>query len=250
MTEHSAATTSVERSFRVLRFLAEGGSTANLSEAARRLEVNRVSLMRLLETLEHCGMLVALPQGGHRLGLAFLSLAAVAADGFDLTARAQWVLPGLAQKTGMTAYLVVRDEADIVYLQREMPDTPLISRIRIGSRLPAYCATPGLVMLAALPEEMVMALQSRHWQGDDAPAQDALLARLEQIRVAGCAWSWSGLEPGIDSCAAVIRSRRGEVLGALSVAGPHHVLADDPKRIVGIQTDVMLAAEQLAASSF
>ena len=114
----------------------------------------------------------------------------------------------------------------------------------------AYGGPPGVVVLAAVPEGGVRALRARDWQGDDAPAQDALLARLEQIRVAGCAWSWSGLEPGIDSCAAVIRSRRGEVLGALSVAGPHHVLADDPKRIVGIQTDVMLAAEQLAASSF
>ena len=70
----------VVRAFRLLRYVVDGGSTSNLSEVGRSIDVNRVTVMRLIATLEHEGVLEALPQGGHRIGLPFLKLATAATD--------------------------------------------------------------------------------------------------------------------------------------------------------------------------
>ncbi|QGZ63382.1 IclR family transcriptional regulator [Paraburkholderia acidisoli] len=235
----------VERSLRLLRFIAEGGSTRNIADTARRIGVNRVTLMRLIATLEQAGMIVA-GDTGHRLGLPFLTLASAALGSSSLIARAREVLPGLAAATRMSAYLVVREEHEIVYWLAETPDTPLVSQIRVGSRLPAYRATPGLAMLAQLAETEVANLCDSAWHDDDAPTWDALAKRLAPIRAEGCAWSHSGLEPGIDSCAAPIVSGDGTVLAALSVAGPSQLFLEAPRSSEALAEHVKSAAAQIS----
>ncbi|MDR5857760.1 IclR family transcriptional regulator [Caballeronia sp. LZ062] len=235
----------VERSLRLLRFIAEGGSTRNISEAARRIGVNRVTLMRLIAVLEQAGMLIA-DAAGHRLGMPFLTLASAALGSSSLIARAREVLPGLAASTRMSAYLVVREAHEIVYWLAETPDTPLVSQIRVGSRLPAYRATPGLAMLALLDAGEVERMCESSWQEPDAPAFEDLRARLEQIKADGCAWSRSGLEAGIDSCAAPIVSADGRVLAALSVAGPSQMFSHESERSRTLAEQVISAAQQIS----
>lgn len=239
------ASGAVERSLRLLRFIAEGGSTRNISEAARQIGVNRVTLMRLIAVLEQAGMLVG-EADGHRLGMPFLTLASAALGSSSLIARAREVLPGLAASTRMSAYLVVREDHEIVYWLSETPDTPLVSQIRVGSRLPAYRATPGLAMLALLEPGEVEHMCATAWHESDAPAWDALSARLAAIRAEGCAWSRSGLEAGIDSCAAPIVRGDGAVLAALSVAGPSQMFADRPRAFDALADQLKHAAHQIS----
>ena len=59
-----ASASPVERAFRLLRYIADGGSTANLSDVARQINVNRVTVMRLLESLKAAGLIEAVPPGG------------------------------------------------------------------------------------------------------------------------------------------------------------------------------------------
>ncbi|HEV3428613.1 MAG TPA: IclR family transcriptional regulator [Paraburkholderia sp.] len=245
------ATSPVERAFRLLRYVAEGGSTANLSDVARQIGVNRVTLMRLLDSLEAAQLIELQPGGGaHRLALPFLTLAASALGASDLTSRARQVLPELVARTGLSAFLAVLEGAEIVYLLCETPDTPLVTRIRTGSRLPAHRATPGLAMLAHLPDD---ALHARYAQQSASarPADwTALAATLDSVRANGCAWSFSGLEAGIDSCAAAVRDARGEVLAALSVAGPNTAFLADENLRARVEASVKSAADTLSRASF
>jgi len=239
----------VERAFRLLRFIAEGGSTTNLSHAARQINVNRITLTRLIDSLEAAGLIEADANGVHRLAMPFLTLAASALGSFDLTARARQVLPGLVEATGLSAYLAVRDGAELVYLLSETPDTPLVSRIRVGSRIPAHRATPGIVMLAQMDPQAVRNLYADSTPGEDAPDWNTLLRALDEARTNGCAWSFSGLEAGIDSCAAAISDSRGNVLAALSVAGPNSYFAESPALRSVVEERVKAAANQLSQST-
>jgi len=240
----------VERAFRLLRFIAEGGSTANLSDVARQINVNRVTVMRLLESLKAAELIEANPQGGsHRLGMPFLTLAASALGGSDLTARARQILPGLVEKTGLSAYLAVLEGPRIVYLLCETPDMPLVSRIRVGSRIPAHRATPGLAMLAGLAPAALGALYASYPEDEDRPDWDTLAAALDTVRANGCAWSFSGLEAGIDSCAAAVRDSRGIVVAALSVAGPNSAFSADETLRATAEASVKAAADALSRSS-
>ncbi|KER72961.1 IclR family transcriptional regulator [Burkholderia cepacia] len=245
-----ASPSPVERAFRLLRFIAEGGSTANLSDIARQIDVNRVTVKRLLDSLEAAELIEPHPSGGsYRLGMSFLTLAAGALGNADLTARARQVLPGLVEKTGLSAYLVVLEGAEIVYLLRETPDTPLVSRIRVGSRIPAHRATPGLAMLAHLDGPALRARYANRADERDAPDWTTLDATLDAVRGNGCAWSFSGLEAGIDSCAAAVRDSRGAVIAALSIAGPDSAFSANPSLRQIVETSIKAAAQALSRSS-
>jgi DNA-binding IclR family transcriptional regulator len=248
-----ASASPVERAFRLLRFIADGGSTANLSDVARQINVNRVTVMRLLESLKSVGLIEVIPPGGsHRLGMPFLTLAASALGSSDLTSRARQVLPGLVSQTGLSAYLAVREGTELIYLLCETPDTPLVSRIRVGSRIPAHRATPGLAMLAHLDASELASLYANLPGGDehsDQPDWEALNAALGTARANGCAWSFSGLEAGIDSCAAAVIDSRGNVVAALSVAGPNSAFAADGTLRATVEASVKAAARELSRSS-
>lgn len=240
----------VERAFRLLRFIAEGGSTANLSDVARQISVNRVTVTRLLESLKAAELIEATPQGGsHRLGMSFLTLAASALGSSDLMTRARQVLPGLVERTGLSAYLAVLEGPEIIYLLCETPDTPLVSRIRVGSRIPAHRATPGLAMLANLPPAALRALYAKGSGDNIAPDWSALTLALDTVRANGCAWSLSGLEAGIDSCAAAVTGSHADVVAALSVAGPHTAFSSDDSLRETVEFSVKAAAEALSRSS-
>ncbi|WP_321814126.1 MULTISPECIES: IclR family transcriptional regulator [unclassified Paraburkholderia] len=246
-----AASSPVERAFRLLRYIAEGGSTANLSDVARQIGVNRVTVMRLIESLKAADLIEEHPAGGsHRLGLPFLTLAASALGASDLTARARQILPGLVEETGLSAFLAVLEGAEIVYLLCETPDTPLVTRIRVGSRIPAHRATPGLAMLAPLHNEALRALYAGQTGNEALPDWNALVNTLETVRAHGCAWSFSGLEAGIDSCAVAVRDTRGTVLAALSVAGPNTAFSSDTTLRTRVENSVKAAAHALSGSMF
>lgn len=222
---HAAGPGPAIRAFRLLRYIAEGGATGNLSEVARRIDVNRVTVMRLLDTLEQEGLIERTAPGTHRVGMAFLTLAASALGSHDLVSMARRVMPGLSAATQLSCYLCVREHTEVVYVLREMAQTPLVSNIRVGTRLPAYRATPGRMLLADLDAAALAALYAP--PALTPAAFDAVRATLAQDRARGSAWSHSGLEAGVDACAVGIRDASGLTIAALSVAGPESRFAAD-----------------------
>ncbi|MGD1325560.1 IclR family transcriptional regulator, partial [Pandoraea pnomenusa] len=205
--------TPVMRALKLLRFVADGGSTANLSEVGRRIGVNRVTVMRLIETLQFEGVLEPLAQGGHRLGLGFLTLAATALAGEDHLATARRVLTRVTGETGLSSYLTVLDGANVRYLLCETPALPLVSNIRAGSRVTAHLTAPGRALLAHLSGERRRALLGPEplaaVTAQSARTYAALDAQLAADRDAGCAWSQDGFEAGIDACAAAVLDSHG-----------------------------------------
>lgn len=240
----------VIRGLRLLRYIAQGGNTGNLSEVGRLIDVNRVTVMRLLATLEHERMIERLPQGGHRIGLSFLTMAAAGLGACDLVETGRRFLLRLCEGLGLSAYLVIMDGNDVVYVAREMPESGLISHIRVGSRVAAHLTAPGRSMLASLaPGD----LEQRFAKSMPAPIRDKgpadftqLKALLEEDRTRGCAWSFSGYETGINACAAAVRGASGEAVAALSVVGPEHLFTRDEAFATNVETAVRQAAGELS----
>jgi len=214
----------VRRIIRLLHYVAAGGSTANLMHTARQLQMNRITLARLLNTLEHERVLERLPDGNHRLGVSFLGLASTALATRDLFQVARPILSHLAHTLKTSAYLGVLDDGDVLYLLREMPDTPLVSYIEVGSKVAAHLTTAGRMLLAFRPEDEVRALlgpEPLPAATDKTPTTyRALNLQLQTDRINGCAWSLSAFEPGINSCAAPVMGSSGEIIAAISLNGP------------------------------
>lgn len=241
--------TPVIRGMRLLRYIAEGGSTANLSEVGRLIDVNRVTVMRLLATLEHEQLIERLPQGGHRLGMAFLTLAAAGLGSIDLLSAGRRSVERLSAQLGVSAYLVLLDNHDVVYVHRAMPEGGLVSHIRVGSRVPAFLTAPGRAMLALLSQAQLKHLWSAWRDGAAAtPGFDEaqFTMQLQDDRSQGCAWSFSGYEAGINACAAAVRGGDNRPVAALSVVAPQPLFDADPHLQDRMQLGVMQAARELS----
>lgn len=242
----SRTQTATGRVLALLGHVAGGGTTTNLSELSRATGINRVTAMRLLEDLEQEGALERTDGGGHRVGLEFLKLAGLALRSADLTALGRRSLRALSGRLQLTAYLVVLDRGDAVYLMRSMPDTPLVSNIAVGSRVPAHLVTPGRVLLRglAVPElrELLGPEPLPAATGQSPTSYDALADLLAADDPT--AWSSGGYEPGVDACAAAVCDHTGRVVAALSVAGPSSAMAG---RRGEVETMVAQEATDLSA---
>ncbi len=242
--------TPVIRGMKLLRYIAEGGNTSNLSEVGRLIDVNRVTIMRLLATLQHDGLIEALPQGGHRLSTGFLAMAAASLGSLDLVQAGRRYLESLCRDLGASVYLVLPDGNDVLYVAREMPEGGLVSHIRVGSRVPDYLTAPGRAMLACFDAADIARrftnASLQQVQAGNPATVDALQALLAEVREQGCAWSFSGYEKGINACAAAVRAVNGKPLAALSVVGPEQLFDKAGRFQARVQALITSAAQDLS----
>ncbi len=226
----AASGQAVKRIFQLLDYLSQGGSSHNLSELGRRTGINRVTAMRLLQAMAAEDIVSQRQDGGHELSLNFLALAARSLGANDFNAQCQQALHRLSQRFGVSAYHVLPESDNVLYLASATPATPLTTNIRTGVHVPFFAVTPGLVLWAYQPaatrERMLQAAMKRWPQKKAALA--ALPARQAQIREEGCAWSFSEFDRGVNACAAPIQDAQGQVVGAISLVAPEISFPNEP----------------------
>lgn len=215
----------VQRAITLLRAIADGDTISNLSSASKKTGINRTTLIRLLHTLESERMIEKVPNGsGYRIGLGLVALAAHASYSRDVVQIAQPIAFGLAESIGLSAHVGVLDGGDALYLLREVPNVPLASNIRVGSKVPAYATTLGRAILAFMPEEETVRLYSdvdlTQFTERSPNELKELLERLREERELGYAYSEGLYSQGVASVGAPIRDAEGRVVAAINVTGP------------------------------
>lgn len=241
----------VQRAARLLRHIAEGDTVTNMAATARALGINRTTLLRLLTTLEAERFIEPVgPNGGWRIGLGLIGMAAQAFFSQDLVQTAVPCIARLADATDLSAHLGVRDGLDIVYVLRRAPEQGrYVSNIRVGSRLPAHAAVMGRIILAHMPPEAVESLFAGAPLPPSTPhtpvTMEQLRERLAADRAAGLAWSDGFFEAGISSVAAAIFDSTGSPIAAVNVSG-QTTSFDGPARRERIGRAVAAAAEEIS----
>ncbi|MGB6535369.1 MAG: IclR family transcriptional regulator [Xanthobacteraceae bacterium] len=248
--EGSYLSPAVQRAARLLRHIAEGDGATNMSRTARDLGINRTTLLRLIRTLEAERFIETRPQGnGWQIGVGLIGLTAQAFFSEDLVQISVPVLTQLAESLTLSAHLGVLDGRDVVYLVRRVPNHAFASNIRIGTRLPAYAANMGRIILANLPPERVDRLYSgivlKAVTAQTAVTLVQLHTQIEADRAAGLAWSEGNYEAGISSVAAPIFDVTDSPVAALNVSGQTNdfVGAVRRNRIAG---NVQAAAQEIS----
>jgi len=93
-----------------------------------------------------------------------------------------------------------------------------------GSRLPAYCASMGRVLLASLPEaEALGRITASDRKANTEYTRtdpDELMAELARVRAQGFAVIDQELELGLRSIAVPLEDARGRVVAALNIGVP------------------------------
>jgi DNA-binding IclR family transcriptional regulator len=222
----------------------------SLADLAARTGIPRATAFRLLSTLEQAGF-VAKTGGEYQLGIKCFVLGNIVAAGLDLREKAHPHLVSLRDATGETVHLAILDRWQVVYLERVHSPHPVgFMRSRVGALVPAYCTGLGKTLLAFQPEEEVARWVSGQTFKALTPqtitSARRLLKELRAIRERGYGLDEQEHEIGVRCIAAPIRNHAGEVVAAISVAGPAERM---PRTLIGSATATSVVAAARAISA-
>src|SRR2546423_13909664 len=196
----------------------------SLAELAERTGIPRATAFRLLSTLEQSGF-VAKIRGEYQPGIKCFVLGNIVAGGLDLRETAHPHLVALRDATRETTQIAILDHWQVVYLERMLSPLPVgFMRARAGAILPAYCTGLGKALLAFAPEPDVEAWAAKQKFTAITPrtitSAKRLLKDLRLVRERGYALDEEEREKGVCCIAAPVRNHSGQVVAAISVAGP------------------------------
>jgi IclR family pca regulon transcriptional regulator len=133
----------------------------------------------------------------------------------------QPLLDTLSQDIGQSTSVSILDDWEIVYVARAAQQRVMSINLMPGSRMPAYCASMGRVLLSALPDAVVLDMLKRH---PATPRTEHslhkpkdILAALDAVRRDGYAINDQEIEIGLRSIAVPLRDSRDRLVAAINV---------------------------------
>lgn len=211
------------RGLKVIEAFGETRQRLSIAEASKLTELDRATVRRSLLTLaelgyaDYDGKFFTLTPKILRLGHAYLSAT-------PLPTLLQPHLDQLSEKAGQSASASVLDGTEIVYIARASQRRVMSINLTPGSRLPAYCASMGRVLLAALPESEARAILARSElkpnTANTKTDPDELIAEFRRVRAEGYAIIDQELEIGLCSIAVPVDNDRGETVAAINIGAP------------------------------
>ncbi|MBP6562040.1 MAG: IclR family transcriptional regulator [Neisseriaceae bacterium] len=215
------------RGLAILELFGQEQQALTISELAEKLGVNRSSAFRLAYTLEHCGYIRKSPDSKrYILDAKVMGLGYKYLSGLDLIDAARPILSQLRDDTSLACHLVVLQDKDIVYIDQCQAQGSFTSRVRVGTRWPAYATVIGQLLLSDQAPEAVSALYAHDdaWvRFSDRTPKDlpALLARLDSVRGQSALVSWGHFNNNMATCAApVFRRDDGKMVAVISASCP------------------------------
>jgi len=239
----------LERGLRILTEFTRETPVLAAPELARRLDVPRTTVFRLLVTLESLGFVEKASNGReYQLGTAVLKLGFEYLASLALTELGRPILERLRDELNYSANLVIRDGRDIVYVQKAAAGSIFTSSVHIGTRLPAHATVLGRVLLshhglpalrALYPEEQLKPY------GRHTPAStEALYQLLKADKERGYVIADGFFESNISTIAAPVFKQGGEVAAALGVTVPEGKIPESQRQT--LIDKVVTAAAQLS----
>jgi len=212
------------RLVRVLDLLREAGPLTT-TEVSRRLDIAKSTAHAYLSSMHDLELIVR-DGDGYAPSLTLLDFGMARRERLQIVEMARPSLEQLATDTEEAVHLIVEEHGVGVYVDYVLGERAVKSERalpRIGTRSPLHCLSSGKAILANLPEDRVAEIleekglpaQTEHTISSERELYD----ELETIRERGYAVNQHEANRGVHSVGAPIVVE-GEVLGAISIAGP------------------------------
>jgi DNA-binding IclR family transcriptional regulator len=238
----------LDRCFRILDALAASNTALSPAELAGSLRLHKSTIHRLLVVLEHQRYIRRTNEGKYGLGTKMIEMGSRAVEQLDLGEHAMPFLRRLVEETGETAHISVLSGHEMMSLANVPGRWTLTTPSTVGRRTHIYCTSVGKAYIAFLPERCLEPLLKRvtftsHTRRTITdPA--ALQAELARIRKRGYAVDNEEVEEGLRCIGAPVRDYSGEVVAAISIAGP--VFRIQKGRVAALARSVVKAADDLS----
>ncbi|MGY1988220.1 IclR family transcriptional regulator [Blastococcus sp. SYSU DS0669] len=215
-----------------------------LSDISRAVGVPLSTAHRLVGELCAWGALERADDGRYRVGLRVWELGALAPRGLGLREAALPFMEDLYEVTHENVQLAVRDDVEVVFVERFAARDAVAVLTQVGGRFPLPPTGVGLVLLAHAPadvQERVLAGPLHRYTSHTVTNPRQLRRVLAEVRRAGVAVSDRQVTTDAVSVAAPIEVR-GTVVAALSIV----VRGNSPAAVRTLTPGVRAAARGIS----
>ena len=234
---------SARRALEIVSLLDESHPVLTTREVVERTELPRTTVLRLLDTLEQTGLLWAIASNHYVAGPSLLRWATLAQRAWQLPARTREAMCKLAEDTGETASIYVRQDVHRICIAAAEGNQALRHVARVGSQQPLWAGAPARILLIGAPATLLKRVAALSPAG---PAQLATLTRTRDDAARdGFAVTHSDREDGLSVVAVPVYTPAGAVIASVSLAGPSPRFRDEriPGFCEGLRTVATLVQE-------
>lgn len=208
----------------VLQCFSPDAASLGVGEIARRIQLHKSTVSRLLSTLESARFVEReTDTGRYRLGLGLIRLAAPLLSSMRLIDIARPYLQELAKRSGETLSLNIWDGDGAVTVE-QIPGANAVRHFApLGMHNPAHCTASGKALLAHAPEadiERLLGSGLKGYTSTTPVSRDAVLSELREIRNRGYAVNEGELVADVGAVASPVRDVEGKVVAAVTATVP------------------------------
>lgn len=237
----------IERMVSLLDALAACPDPVSLKELASTTSLHPSTAHRILNDLVLKRFVDRSEPGAYRLGMRLLELGNIVKSRLNVRDAAMDLMRTLHRKTDQTVNLSVRQNDEIIYIDRAFSERSGMQVVRaVGGRAPLHLTSTGKLFLSI--DEPKMVAEYAHRTGLAGHNKNSItdLAQLENelgtVRRHGYARDNEELELGVRCMAAGIYDDSGKLIAGLSISAPADRLQD-----AWLQ-DLMTTARQISAA--
>jgi DNA-binding IclR family transcriptional regulator len=223
---------SVDRTLTILEVLSDYSDGLGITDISERVNLHKSTVYRLLSTLSYKGYVVQDEETSkYKITFKLFELGSKKVDKLDLLNCSKSYTKALMESVNEVVHLVIREDTEIVYIDKVEANNTISMASRVGKRNPMYCTATGKGMLAFMPEEEVLKVwnSSKIIKLTKNTNTDFILFKkeLQAIKKNGYAIDDEENEMGVRCVGAPIFNINGKVAGAISVSGPMHRVTED-----------------------
>ncbi len=213
----------------LLDILSKGKREWTAAEVAKEASLPHSTAFRLLSTLEELRFIEYDSETRrYQLGLKLLELGYLVSQRLDMPSRAMPILKMLAQESGETAHLSIRDGDYGVFISKVDGEHSVRMHTPLGRRVPLHAGASMKTLLAHLSDEEITAYIERR-EKTESPVLNTkkLLEQVRFIREHGYCSTISEQTSGAAGVGAPVRNHAGDVVAALTISGPESRFSEE-----------------------
>lgn len=212
---------SVIKAFDLLEALASDDPNTTVPLLAKKLDLSRNKVFRLLATLEDKGLIERDEVSGmYRLGLHAFEMAQHILKSASLIRLAHPIMEVLARKHDEAVYMTVLNNDEVLFLDMVDSFQQIKTAPLVGRRFPFFTNAAGKAIKAMSSADVLERMGKRQTGKSGIPDIKKLESELLDIRQKGVAVDFGGLGEGICAVAVAIKDYAGKVVGALTMLAP------------------------------
>jgi len=222
--------TALARGLAVLLSLSDKRRRMSIAQVSHLTGIPRAAARRSLHTLAKLGFVAVDEHRRFYLRPRVLSFSHAYLSSSPIAVAAQPILDRLGESLHEACSLAMLDGDEIVYLARSTTSRIMSPSLNVGRRLPAYCTSIGLVLLAHLPQEEFEGYVARtrfHPYTEYTPTTpERVRALVDRVRDNGYAYANQLMEPRICTLAVPVRDAGGHYVAGINVLAQGRLMTD------------------------